>query len=66
MPKRKNWVELLTIKSREDNATNLTINNIELIKCKNLNGNKRCEFICHCGEKGNKIIADFFRGGGIM
>ena len=28
MPARKNWIELLTIKSREDNATNLTINNI--------------------------------------
>ena len=25
---RKNWVERLTIKSREDNTTNLTINNL--------------------------------------
>ena len=27
MPTRKNWIELLIVKSREDNATNLTVNN---------------------------------------
>ena len=56
MPARKNWIELLTIKSKEDKATNLTVNNIELIKCKNLNGKTRCDFVCYCGEKGNKSM----------
>jgi len=51
MRSRINRVELLTIKSREDNATHLTINNINISKCKNINGEMRCNFLCHCGEK---------------
>mgnify|MGYP003975542913 CR=1 FL=1 len=56
MPARKNWVELLTTKSREDKATNLTINNIPLGECKKIGNKQYCNFICSCGGKGNKIL----------
>ena len=34
MSKKRDWVKLLTMKSKEDQATNLTINNIPISECK--------------------------------
>ena len=56
MPARKNWKELLSTKSTEDKASNLTINNINLGECEKISSRMRCEFMCNCGEKGNKDI----------
>ena len=66
MPKRKNWVELLTLKSKEDKATNLTINEIPLIDCVNLSRNMRCEFLCHCGVEGDKDIRSCIEKSGLF
>ena len=66
MTNRKNWVELLTTKAREDKATNLTINNIPLIDCVNVLRDMRCEFLCHCGGKGNKTIRNCIEKGGMF
>jgi len=66
MPKRKNWVELLTTKAREDKATNLTINNINLIDCVTVLRSMRCDFVCHCGGKGNKDIRSCIEKSGMF
>ena len=65
-PLTKNWVELLTTKSREDKATNITINNIPLIDCETPLRNMRCEFQCSCGGKGNKTIGNCIKKGGMF
>ena len=56
MPARKNWVELLTIKSKEDKATNLTINNVPIEKIKKCDRDMKCVFICECGNKESRTI----------
>jgi hypothetical protein len=61
MPARKNWIELLTTKSREDKATNLTINNIPIIECKKIGNKQYCNFLCSCGEEGTKKIELVYR-----
>ena len=66
MPARKNWVELLTIKSREDKATNLTINNIDIEKCKKVSGSNRCDYTCFCGGKGNKSLESIIKKSGLF
>ena len=66
MPVRKNWVELLTVKSREDNASNLTINDISIEKCEKMNRNMYCKFICNCGEEANKNIRQIVEKTGLF
>jgi len=66
MSKRKTWCEQLIIKSREDKAKNLKINNIPILDCINVKREMRCEFLCHCGEKGNKNIRQIVQKSGLF
>ena len=56
MPGPLNWKEKLLNKAIEDNATNITINNIPLGEYNKIKREMRCDFKCCCGEKGDKTI----------
>ncbi len=66
MSTKKNWIELLTLKSIEDKAINLTINNIPINECKKVKREMCCEFICNCGQKGDKNIRQIIKVSGLF
>ena len=56
MPVKVNWLQLLREKCLEDNAEILTINLRNINEFDKINREMRCQFLCHCGEKGDKTI----------
>ena len=62
MPKKLNWKEKLLNKAIEDNATNITINNIPLNECNEIKREMRCDFKCGCGKKDSKKAINIANG----
>jgi hypothetical protein len=56
MPVKVNWLQLLREKCLEDRAEIITVNEKNICEFDKINREMRCQFLCHCGEKGDKTI----------